>query len=392
MQKKIVCVLGMHRSGSSYVAGRIRGMGIDLGNDNELIAGDDYNERGYQENKDLSYLGEEILVAFGGDHIHPPFLEPGWENSILLDSFKAQAKYLVDTKFGNSPTWGWKDPRNSLLLPFWKQIVLPTHYIITIRNPLAVAESLLRRNDIAIRHGSELWFLHIASAMFHTRDAQRKLIFFEDACHSPLQLDQELKDFLSLDHRNDATLDHTLIPEFDDSLVHHRQTDERVYASIDIHPLAKALYRTLRDLRRSNHNSGNINHSLVPTAAQEHDDLSVLHIIETQPSLVINPWSLPNCLSLKPKINEYSIAEREKQNAALSHSIVERDEQIARLSHAVTERDGKIHHLNQILTERADYIDELNSVIEQTRRESESLFARLEILLQSKSWKLTATA
>src|SRR5688500_12445539 len=102
MEKTIVSVLGMHRSGSSYVAGRIRVMGIDFGRDEELIAGDAYNELGYHENKDLSYLGEEILIALGGDHMRPPFLEPGWETSSLLDSFRAKAKLLVDTKFGKS--------------------------------------------------------------------------------------------------------------------------------------------------------------------------------------------------------------------------------------------------------------------------------------------------
>ncbi|HEU4831000.1 MAG TPA: hypothetical protein VFS65_02420, partial [Candidatus Saccharimonadales bacterium] len=252
-------------------------MGIDFGNDEELIAGDSYNERGYHENKDLSYLGEEILIALGGDHMRPPFLEPGWETFSLLDSFRAKAKLLVETKFRKSHAWGWKDPRTSLLLPFWRQIFQPTHYIITIRNPLAVAESLLRRNGIAIRHGSELWFLHMASAIFHTRGFKRKFIFFENASQSPRQFDRELAEFLSID---DAASGAAVGPEFADTLVHHKQTDEQVYANDDIHSLAKVLYRELCELHFLERNEPNT----LSASPRKDENLLIFKMVETEPS------------------------------------------------------------------------------------------------------------
>ncbi|WP_158593413.1 glycosyltransferase [Nitrosovibrio sp. Nv6] len=347
------------------MAGRIRGMGIDFGHDEELIEGDAYNELGYHENKDLSYLGEEILIALGGDHMRPPFLESGWETSSLLDPFRAKAKLLVDTKFGTSPAWGWKDPRTSLLLPFWRQIFLPTHYIITIRNPLAVAESLLRRNGIAIRHGSELWFLHVASAIANTRGFKRKFVFFENASQSPLQLDRELAEFLSID---DSTASSSgAAPEFADTLVHHKQTDEQVYANTDIHSLAKALYRTLRELQRLEDRS-TPDFLCIDNDEPSYQITSIAHIVETEPSLLINPQVLPNCLTSETKIAEYSKAE-------LNKIIAEHSQQIA--------------NLEQTLTERSNHIHELSSVNSQLRAESAALFARLENILQSNSWKLT---
>jgi glycosyltransferase involved in cell wall biosynthesis len=401
MEKTIVCVLGMHRSGSSYVAGRIRGLGIDFGDDEELIAGDIYNERGYHENKDLSYLGEEILVAFGGDHIHPPFLESGWEKSLALEPLRAKAKYLIDKKFEDSEAWGWKDPRNSLLLPFWKQIVLPTHYIITIRNPLEVAESLLRRNGIAIRHGSELWFLHVASAIFHTRGFRRKFIFFDNARYSPLEVDEELRKFL-FPNCDSAASDPTPGPEFSDSLVHHRETDEQAYANTDIHPLAKALYHALCQLHKAKDRS-DFDFAHIPNEGQKYESWSILHLIETEPSLLINPHVLSNCLLSKRTINQSPISKCGEQTTRLNQTISGRDEEIARLNQTVSEcneqiavlnqtaseRNEQIVALTQTLTKQVNAIYELRSDNEQLRQEADSLFATLEKVLQSKSWKLT---
>lgn len=368
MEKTIVSVLGMHRSGSSYVAGRIRGMGIDFGHDEELIAGDAYNELGYHENKDLSYLGEEILIALGGDHMRPPFLEPGWETSSLLDSFRAKAKLLVETKFGKSHAWGWKDPRTSLLIPFWRQIFQPTHYIIPIRNPLAVAESLLRRNGIAIRHGSELWFLHMASAIFHTRGFKRKFVFFENASQSPLQFDRELAEFLSID---DAASGAAAGPEFADTLVHHKQTDEQVYANEDIHSLAKALYRELCELHFLERNEPNT----LSASPRKDENLLIFKMVETEPSLVINSSTLPNCLSHKSKISDSTVAQYNEEIGRLNQIIGERNEQIAKLHQAMVVRDAQITDLSKVVAERDQHIVSLNR--------------DLSAILTGRSWRLT---
>lgn len=374
MEKKIVCILGMHRCGSSYVAGRIRGMGIDFGCDNDLIAGDTYNERGYNENKDLSYLGEEILIAMGGDHIRPPFLESGWENSPSLDSFRVKAKQLIDTKFKKSPAWGWKDPRNSLLLPFWKQVVDPTHYVIAVRNPLEVAESLLQRNGIAVRHGSELWFLHLAAAVFHTRGLKRKFVFFEDACQSPLHVDRQLAEFLSVNDTDFSVS--TDGPEFAfaDSLVHHRQSDDQLYSNPDIHPLTKALYHALRELPRSKDGSDTEILQAIDDAPK-YEELSIAHIVEAEPSLLINPWTLSHCLVRKPS-SECSGAEHNEQVANLQTIVAECKEQLSSLNHTLQEYSRQTH--------------ELITVNNRLRHETEAVSVRQQGILQSNSWKFTA--
>ena len=51
-----VCVLGMHRSGTSLIAGLMARLGIDLGPEEEFLPPESYNPRGYLELADLVHL------------------------------------------------------------------------------------------------------------------------------------------------------------------------------------------------------------------------------------------------------------------------------------------------------------------------------------------------
>src|SRR5215218_4112214 len=57
-----VCVLGMHRSGTSLVAGILRQLGVDLGPDDELLPPDPNNRSGYFELAELVHINDEILA------------------------------------------------------------------------------------------------------------------------------------------------------------------------------------------------------------------------------------------------------------------------------------------------------------------------------------------
>ncbi len=437
MKKKIVCILGMHRSGSSFVSGCIKGLGVYIGGDDELIAGDRFNESGYNENKELSYLGEELLISLGGNHIRPPHLESGWEKSSALDPFRARAKTLIDTKFSGQMIWGWKDPRNSLLLPFWRQIVQPTHYIIVLRNPLEVAESLLRRNGVGIRHGTELWLLHAVSALANTTACKRKIIFFEDARESLAGLEEELRMFLYGDDEGIQPI-FGARPQYIESLVHHLHGEEKVFANEDVHPFTKHIYRAFREEAKSANGS-----KTDGTLQLFHG--SLLKLAETEPELIMGTSSLKNCLVSSKDVNLARPGELENRIASLSQTISERDYRITNLSQTISERDHRIASLSQTISEQGDrvinleksvlerneiitsftktisaqgdriasleesllerdhriaslgqiiaekdaYTKELISVVAQLRIEADSLFKRLEQVLNSKSWRLT---
>src|SRR5262252_2669727 len=128
-QSKIVCVLGMHRSGTSLLAGTLRLLGVYLGSDENLMPSDEEaNRKGFWENRLIVDLNDALLLRLGGDWHNLPEFPPLWPASPELADFRRDARALIASEFGNSPLWGWKDPRACLTLPFWSRLLPQMSY------------------------------------------------------------------------------------------------------------------------------------------------------------------------------------------------------------------------------------------------------------------------
>jgi hypothetical protein len=64
-----------------------------------------------------------------------------------------------------------KDPRMSLVQPFWERITPVGASVLCLRHPVAVANSLLTRNGFSIDQGLFLWFRYTAAAALNRPDA-----------------------------------------------------------------------------------------------------------------------------------------------------------------------------------------------------------------------------
>src|SRR4029453_5698696 len=62
--------------------------------------------------------------------------------------------------FDSANVWGWKDPRTSLTLPFWQQLLPELKTVVVVRNPLEVAHSMRERNGISYSFGLRLWEIY----------------------------------------------------------------------------------------------------------------------------------------------------------------------------------------------------------------------------------------
>jgi hypothetical protein len=131
-RKAVVAVLGMHRSGTSAIAGMLQEHGVDLGPVSEKNR---FNPRGNREIKELNRLHDRILERSGGSWWDPP-------PSVALrgSDFRTRNRILCAIP---GATIGVKDPRMLLALDLWRDLDLRP--IGVIRNPVAVRESLERR-------------------------------------------------------------------------------------------------------------------------------------------------------------------------------------------------------------------------------------------------------
>lgn len=137
-----VCIAGMHRSGTSMVAGLLRRAGLYLGEEADLLPPAEGNPDGYFENSKFVGLNEELLARLGGTYFSPPVFAPGWVEAAM--SALGDKAAAVLRGFNGREPWGWKDPRNSLMLPFWSSLLEDVRTVICLRHPWDVADSLYR--------------------------------------------------------------------------------------------------------------------------------------------------------------------------------------------------------------------------------------------------------
>src|SRR5262245_51351041 len=133
-KQRIVCVLGMHRSGTSLLARLLNLLGVELG-ENHLLNNEPVsaNPKGHWEHRELSAINDALLDHYGGTWDKPPQFPSGWQNDPALYDLRLRAHTLVNDQFRDYTLWGWKDPRTCLTLPFWQELLSELHYLICLR-------------------------------------------------------------------------------------------------------------------------------------------------------------------------------------------------------------------------------------------------------------------
>jgi hypothetical protein len=182
---RAVCVTGMHRSGTSFAARALDLLGVSLGDPDRLLPPGPDNPAGYWENRDVQELDDEVLARLGGSWDQPPVLDPGWEHDPGLNPFRGRAKEILDQAFSTIEAGSlicWKDPRLSLLLPFWRTVVTIRTTIVLVRGPAEVAASLRTRNRIEAPQAAMLWlrYLYAATSVDTGHLLLRHCDFFDD--------------------------------------------------------------------------------------------------------------------------------------------------------------------------------------------------------------------
>jgi GT2 family glycosyltransferase/glycosyltransferase involved in cell wall biosynthesis len=156
--------------------------GLYLGPKNELMPAQADNPDGFWEHLEFVALNDELLNELGGAWDLPPKRDESVAH-IRLDPLRMKARLLIE-RFNSAALWGWKDPRNSLTLPFWQDLLPGMKVLITVRNPLEVAYSMKERNGTSYSFGLRLWEIYNRRAIEAASQQDRLVthydLFFED--------------------------------------------------------------------------------------------------------------------------------------------------------------------------------------------------------------------
>ena len=245
----VVVVLGFHRSGTSMVTRMLNLLGVDLGDEASLLPPEERdNACGYWEPRWMIELNDEILAVLGTSAFAPFRAEPGWERSPALDALRARARSLLDEHFADRPLWGWKDPRTSLTLPFWREVVdAPLRCVVCVRSPADAVASALERDIPGIdrwQYG-ERWLEHTENALANTAPEERILVFYDDALRDPSGETRRIAAFLGIPEPSDEQLDR-IAASVDPDLRHHTTSPWHVAVDRGLPVETRALFLLLR--------------------------------------------------------------------------------------------------------------------------------------------------
>lgn len=155
----------MHRSGTSFLIRSLNLSGLWLGAEAELgtVEGraTQGNSKGNYENRAAMLINDAILATSAGAWFRPPerIISSG-DDARGIRQFCAA---LERSRPADFPRWGWKDPRTVLTLDVWlAALQRPIFVVGAFRHPMAVARSLLARNNMPIEMGLALWMQYNA--------------------------------------------------------------------------------------------------------------------------------------------------------------------------------------------------------------------------------------
>lgn len=240
--KKAYVVLGMHRSGTSSMAGTLALLGATP--PKTLMGPAEDNPRGFWESYAVSNLNDRILASYGSSWSDSrPFPER------LAVPFVDEGRDVLESEFGQAQTLVLKDPRICRLYPFWREVLQRSGYdplaILIFRHPAQVQASLEFRNGISPADAARLWLRHVLDAERFTRGQARTWIRWSDFLSDWRTQLAKIENLASIDFAlDDPSVADRISGFLSPDLQHHRED------SGNDHPSALEVFATLTAIAR----------------------------------------------------------------------------------------------------------------------------------------------
>jgi len=252
--KRLIVVLGMHRSGTSAITRGLNVLDVELG-DRLNPPEEGVNNKGFFEDLDILRLNESMLQTLGSDWHFLASIEP--EDVITLKNmgFLLQAVDIIHKKTQVGSVFGFKDPRTVKLMPFWRQVFehcgCGVGYVLVLRNPLSVAKSLEKRDGFSHEKSYMLWLGHVLTSLSNTEEHCRVLVDYDHFMHNPQKALELIAERLDLQINLQAF--QTYLSEFlDEGLRHTIYSKNDLYIDHACPPLVQELYSSLLECSLDN--------------------------------------------------------------------------------------------------------------------------------------------
>lgn len=414
-----ILVLGMHRSGTSALAGALALLGVPLGS--RMVAAASDNPTGYWEHADAVVAHEALLQELGRGWEDLRELPAGWLHSEAAARATAALEAMIQRDFAGKSVWALKDPRLCRLVPLWRQLLersgIEPAFLFMVRSPEEVARSLQRRDGITPSHARLLWAQHVIEAERDTRGLRRAMLSYDSLLADPVRaltavgealgvawprspeaLGQELQGFLKQDLRHHRQVELSPAADgpavlagalFRDSLriesaggdwnavADHAGELERLLAQATpwVEGLADALCRSRRNLSASEARLADTDRALDAASA-----LSLQRLDE----LSAQAHRLDQTQSALAQVTQLSLQRLDELHAQ-AHRLGETQEALAQVTQLSLDRLAQV---TQLAMDHQAQLAASEALLAQTNRAEEAQ-AALSQVLASRSWRYT---
>jgi glycosyltransferase involved in cell wall biosynthesis len=250
--RQAIVVLGMHRSGTSALAGVLCGLGAAAPK-KTLMGPHPCNQKGLFEALGLAQAHDEFLAAAGSCWHDWRKFDLQWARSKSAAQHAANIKTVLTEEFGDEPMIVLKDPRICRFVPYTLSLLADLNVspvaVLPVRNPLEVALSLQRRDNFAVPKSVMLWLRHVLDAEYFSRSLPRYFLPYEGLLqnwrhHVDRLAEQTDIAWPDRSDRSGAGIDQFLTTE----LYHERATWDETKDHGEVLELARHTYRIFMDI------------------------------------------------------------------------------------------------------------------------------------------------
>jgi len=247
--RRAFVVVGMHRSGTSAMTRTLSLLGAALPK-GLMPAVDENNETGFWEPQSIADLNDEILQTLDSEWDDVFAFRPKEYLSNFDRFYLGRAVDLLDQEYNGAEVIVLKDPRVSVLTSFWERALggagYSTTYIIMVRNPLEVAESLRERDGFPREKSLLLWESYMLAAERDTRELERVFVAYNALLDDWRQVARRIEETAASPFARDTTTAALEIDRFlKRRMRHYRASAQDLNSRIDISENVKTLYRLL---------------------------------------------------------------------------------------------------------------------------------------------------
>ncbi|MFQ2767582.1 rhamnan synthesis F family protein [Aeromonas caviae] len=373
-KKRLVVVLGMHRSGTSAITRSLEALGVSLGS-HLMPPVEGNNAKGFFEDIDINAINIEMLNAVGSNWFFVSAISKQQKEQLFEQGFFLRAVELLREKFEHTDIFAFKDPRVAKLLPFWRDIFshlgIEVSYVLALRNPLSVAQSLSKRDGFLSTHSHWLWLSHVLESLHGSVDKPRLIVNFDNLIQSPRKELLRIAEICQLEIDDDklkiyeeSFLDH--------SLRHTIYADNDLMLDISCPQLVQDVYIRLASIAsgESSLEEPHFENELANWILNFSSQKTTLKLIDIQSEKISDlSATIKNNDALISNFNEHVtglnslLSERDLHISELSSTVLEKDAHIMGLNSTIAERDVHIEELNSTIAERDVHIEELNSLV-----------------------------